>query len=101
MATAEQTSVPHIYAIGDVVVGNPELTPVAIAAGKLLARRLYGSGVEVRTAAVLRCECECMSSGAPSLHLQHPTLQPLRVDCRASTWTACPRRSSRRLNTGM
>lgn len=41
---AEQTNVPHIFAIGDVVQGNPELTPVAIAAGRLLARRLYGGG---------------------------------------------------------
>jgi len=38
----EQTNVPHIYAVGDVVSGLPELTPVAIAAGKLLANRLYG-----------------------------------------------------------
>ena len=39
----ERTDVPHIYAIGDVVVGCPELTPVAIKAGQLLARRLYGA----------------------------------------------------------
>lgn len=38
----EQTSVPNIFAIGDVVDGKPELTPVAIQAGRLLARRLYG-----------------------------------------------------------
>jgi len=37
----EQTNVPHIYAIGDVLENRQELTPVAIAAGKLLARRLY------------------------------------------------------------
>ncbi|XP_037086398.1 thioredoxin reductase 1, cytoplasmic-like isoform X2 [Pollicipes pollicipes] len=37
---AEQSSVPHIYAIGDVVSGRPELTPVAIQAGRLLARRI-------------------------------------------------------------
>lgn len=36
----EQTNVPHIYAIGDVVRGKQELTPVAIQAGKLLAKRL-------------------------------------------------------------
>jgi hypothetical protein len=42
----EQTNVPHIYAIGDVVSGNPELTPVAIMAGKLLAKRLYANGTE-------------------------------------------------------
>ncbi|XP_078103815.1 thioredoxin reductase 3 isoform X1 [Sander vitreus] len=38
----EQTNVPHIYAIGDILEGKWELTPVAIQAGKLLARRLYG-----------------------------------------------------------
>lgn len=44
----EQTNVPHIYAIGDILEGKLELTPVAIQAGKLLARRLYnGSTVKV------------------------------------------------------
>jgi len=46
----EQTNVPHIYAIGDIIDGEKlvppsattELTPVAIQAGKLLAQRLYG-----------------------------------------------------------
>lgn len=38
----EQTTVPHIYAIGDVLQDRPELTPVAIRAGKLLAERLFG-----------------------------------------------------------
>jgi thioredoxin reductase (NADPH) len=42
----EQTNVPHIYAIGDVLAGRPELTPVAIAAGKLLAKRLFGKSSE-------------------------------------------------------
>lgn len=37
----EQTNVPHIYAVGDIVYGAPELTPVAIQAGKLLAQRLF------------------------------------------------------------
>ncbi|XP_035233583.1 thioredoxin reductase 3-like, partial [Stegodyphus dumicola] len=39
----EQTNIPHIYAIGDILEGKPELTPVAIEAGLLLARRLYGN----------------------------------------------------------
>ncbi|XP_069694158.1 thioredoxin reductase 1, cytoplasmic-like isoform X2 [Periplaneta americana] len=39
----EQTSVPNIYAIGDVIDGKLELTPVAIQSGKLLAQRLYGN----------------------------------------------------------
>ncbi len=43
---AEQTSVPHVYAVGDIVHDAPELTPVAIQAGKLLARRLYGEQAE-------------------------------------------------------
>mmetsp|Transcript_94668 Transcript_94668/g.203226 ORF Transcript_94668/g.203226 Transcript_94668/m.203226 type:complete len:485 (-) Transcript_94668:210-1664(-) len=38
----EQTNVPHIYAVGDVVQGKPELTPVAIQCGRLLVRRLFG-----------------------------------------------------------
>ena len=39
----EQTNVPHIYAIGDVVRGMHELTPLAIQAGRLLAARLFDS----------------------------------------------------------
>merc|ERR1712118_165678 len=50
----EQTNVPHIYAIGDVIDGGKldppsaetELTPVAIQAGKLLASRLYDGKTE-------------------------------------------------------
>lgn len=38
----ERSSVPNIHAIGDVIEGGLELTPVAIQAGKMLARRLYG-----------------------------------------------------------
>ncbi|CAL8341008.1 unnamed protein product [Lota lota] len=45
----EQTNVPHIYAIGDILEGKWELTPVAIQAGKLLARRLYAG-------ATLKCD---------------------------------------------
>ena len=43
----ERTSVPHIYAVGDIIEGGLELTPVAIRAGKLLAERLYGRSVQV------------------------------------------------------
>ncbi|XP_072044137.1 thioredoxin reductase 2, mitochondrial-like [Amphiura filiformis] len=39
----EQSSVPHIYALGDILQGGIELTPVAIKAGKLLAQRLFGN----------------------------------------------------------
>merc|ERR1712070_1040302 len=52
MGVNEQTNVPHIYAIGDVIDGakldppsaETELTPVAIQAGKLLASRLFNCG---------------------------------------------------------
>lgn len=38
---------PYIYAIGDILEGKLELTPVAIQAGRLLAQRLYaGSTVK-------------------------------------------------------
>mmetsp|Transcript_28234 Transcript_28234/g.60589 ORF Transcript_28234/g.60589 Transcript_28234/m.60589 type:complete len:630 (-) Transcript_28234:270-2159(-) len=42
----EQTSCPNIYAVGDVMEGCPELTPVAIQAGVALARRLFGGTKE-------------------------------------------------------
>lgn len=37
----EQTNIPNIYAIGDVIYGQLELTPVAIKAGILLSDRLF------------------------------------------------------------
>ena len=43
----EATNVDHIYAIGDVQHGRLELTPSAIKAGALLARRLFASGTEL------------------------------------------------------
>ena len=45
--TNEQTNVPNIYAIGDILKGKPQLTPVAIEAGILLAQRLY-KGADVQ-----------------------------------------------------
>lgn len=43
----EATNVGHIFAVGDVLEGRPELTPVAIHAGRLLARRLFGGETQV------------------------------------------------------
>jgi len=37
----DATNVPGIYALGDVAEGRPELTPVAIMSGRLLADRLF------------------------------------------------------------
>ncbi|XP_067134924.1 thioredoxin reductase 2, mitochondrial-like isoform X1 [Centruroides vittatus] len=39
----EQSSIHNIYAIGDCLKDKPELTPVAIKAGRLLAQRLFGN----------------------------------------------------------
>ncbi|KAM9742927.1 thioredoxin reductase 2, tandem duplicate 2 [Menidia menidia] len=43
----ESTSVPNIFAFGDIGEGRPELTPTAIKAGKLLAHRLAGRSTEL------------------------------------------------------
>lgn len=44
---ADQTSVPHIHAIGDVIDGKPELTPVAIQTGRLLVKRLFAGSTKL------------------------------------------------------
>ncbi|XP_058818150.1 thioredoxin reductase 1, mitochondrial isoform X1 [Topomyia yanbarensis] len=43
----EQTNVQNIYAVGDVLYKRPELTPVAIHAGRLLARRLFNNQTDI------------------------------------------------------
>ncbi|GMG21263.1 unnamed protein product [Ambrosiozyma monospora] len=40
----QRTNVPNVYSLGD-VVGNVELTPVAIAAGRKLSNRLFGPSI--------------------------------------------------------
>ncbi|XP_076854024.1 thioredoxin reductase 2, tandem duplicate 2 [Brachyhypopomus gauderio] len=47
VATDERTTVSNVYAIGDVAEGRPELTPTAVQAGKLLARRLAGQSSQL------------------------------------------------------
>jgi glutathione reductase (NADPH) len=44
----QRTSVNGVYALGDVAGGAPLLTPVAIAAGRKLADRLFGGEPEAR-----------------------------------------------------
>jgi len=44
----QNTSVPGLYALGDVVGGERMLTPVAIAAGRRLADRLFGGEPDAR-----------------------------------------------------
>lgn len=45
----DQTSVPNVYCIGDNAFEKPELTPVAIQAGRLLSKRLFAG-------ATLKCD---------------------------------------------
>jgi thioredoxin reductase (NADPH) len=42
----EQTNIENIYAVGDVISGAVELTPVAIMSSKLLIERIFNSGTE-------------------------------------------------------
>jgi pyruvate/2-oxoglutarate dehydrogenase complex dihydrolipoamide dehydrogenase (E3) component len=88
----EQTNVPHIYAIGDVLYGNLELTPVAIKAGQLLSARLFAGStqkmdyVNVPTTVFTPIEYGCCGLdeeaakakyGAENISTYHSLFQPL------------------------
>jgi thioredoxin/glutathione reductase (selenoprotein) len=88
----EQTNVPHIYAIGDVIYGQLELTPVAIKAGMLLANRLFAGQTEkmdyanVATTVFTPLEYGCCGPseeeckeiyGAENIKTYHTQFQPL------------------------
>uniref|UniRef100_A0AAY4BHZ0 Thioredoxin-disulfide reductase n=1 Tax=Denticeps clupeoides TaxID=299321 RepID=A0AAY4BHZ0_9TELE len=73
----EATSVPNIYAIGDISQGRPELTPTAIKAGKLLARRLARQASEfmnydnVPTTVFTPLEYSCVGLSEQEAELRH------------------------------
>jgi len=88
----ETTNIPHIYAIGDVIYGQLELTPVAIKAGALLAKRLFEGGTErmdyvnVPTTVFSPLEYGCVGYaeaeaqekfGAENISCYHTGFQPL------------------------
>jgi pyruvate/2-oxoglutarate dehydrogenase complex dihydrolipoamide dehydrogenase (E3) component len=51
----ERTNIDHIYAVGDIVKGVPELMPVAQKSGKLLAHRIsLRNKPEVNEALILK-----------------------------------------------
>ena len=92
VSDTEQTNVPHIYAIGDVIYGQLELTPVAIKAGQLLANRLYAGAtakmdyVNVPTTVFTPLEYGCCGLaeveaqdkfGADNIQTYHIQFQPL------------------------
>ena len=59
----QNTSAPHVFAIGD-VCGNVELTPVAIAAGRQLAERLFNG----------KQQAKLSYEAVPSVIFSHPTI---------------------------
>jgi len=88
----EATNIPNIYAIGDVLDDKPELTPMAIQSGKLLARRLCGVSevltdyVNVCTTVFTPLEYGCCGLseeeaiekyGEEDLEVYHQNFQPL------------------------
>lgn len=80
----QTTSVPHIYAIGD-VCGKVELTPMAIAAGRRLADRLFGTGNgggshnnkkknNATTATLATSAPKASYENVPTVVFSHPTI---------------------------
>ncbi|NXI71406.1 TRXR2 reductase, partial [Anseranas semipalmata] len=101
---SEATSVPHIYAVGDITEGRPELTPTAIAAGKLLARRLFGQSSElmdydnVPTTVFTPLEYGCVGMseekavqcyGADNIEVYHAYYKPLEFTVAERDATQC------------
>lgn len=88
----EQTNIPNIYAVGDVLYGQLELTPVAIKAGALLSLRLFAGKTEkmdyvnVPTTVFSPLEYGCVGYseteaqekfGAENISCYHTGFQPL------------------------
>lgn len=100
----EQTNVPHIYAIGDILDGKLELTPVAIQAGKLLAGRLFGGSsvkcdyINVPTTVFTPLEYGCCGLpeekaiefyGEDNLEVYHTLFWPLEWTVPGGSNSAC------------
>jgi len=63
---ATRTSAEDVYAVGDIITGAVQLTPVAIAAGRLLSDRLFAGLPESAT---------CMDyENIPTVVFSHPTM---------------------------
>ena len=69
----QETSAPNIYSLGDVTNNGWELTPVAIAAGRRLAHRLFDSNVKDRSAMKLDYE------NIPSVVFSHPPIGTIGI----------------------
>ena len=60
----QTTSIPNVYAIGDVAGQGVDLTPMAIAAGRRLADRLFGGLAHAKTS----------FENVPTVVFSHPTI---------------------------
>lgn len=100
----EQTSVPNIYGIGDILDDKLELTPVAIQAGRLLAHRLYGDKnelcdyVNVATTVFTPLEYGCIGLseedaiakfGEENVEVYHTNYQPLEYTVAKRDMSGC------------
>uniref|UniRef100_A0A8C2IRR4 thioredoxin-disulfide reductase (NADPH) n=1 Tax=Cyprinus carpio TaxID=7962 RepID=A0A8C2IRR4_CYPCA len=92
VAADEATSVPNIFAIGDIAEGRPELTPTAIKAGRLLARRLVATTVftplEYGCVGLSEEEAE-RRHGKDQIELYHAFYKPLEFTVAERDATQC------------
>lgn len=100
----EQSSVPNVFGIGDILDGKLELTPVAIQAGRLLAQRLYGGSnelcdyVNVATTVFTPLEYGCIGLseedaiakfGEENVEVYHTNYQPLEYTVAKRDMSGC------------
>ena len=69
----QETSVKNIYAVGDVTNNGWELTPVAIAAGRRLAHRLFDPNIQDRS--VMKLDYD----NIPSVVFSHPPIGTIGI----------------------
>ncbi|GBP63590.1 Thioredoxin reductase 1, mitochondrial [Eumeta japonica] len=104
IADTEQTNIPHIYAVGDVLEKRPELTPVAIHAGRLLARRMFSGSTQhmdyenVATTVFTPLEYGCVGlseekaverNGADNIEVYHAFYKPTEFFIPGRSITNC------------
>ncbi|CAL8139961.1 unnamed protein product [Orchesella dallaii] len=100
----EGTTIENCYAVGDCCEGRPELTPVAIQAGVLLSKRLFGGGnlvtdyEKIPTSVFTPLEYGCVGLSEEeakekyqeeNLEVYHVTAQPLEFTLPARDKEAC------------
>ena len=84
---ASRTTADGVYAVGDIITGAVQLTPVAIAAGRLLSDRLYGGVSEEETLVRVAAESRRFSRVPRGFHT-------CSLRCSASPHLAYPLRAA-------